>query len=256
MIRLVNASGVTVASYEYDPYGKVISATGSMAAINPLRYRSYYYDSETGLYFLMSRYYDPAICRFINADSFASTGQGILGHNMFAYCGNNPIVRADMQGTDWAYTIYCTETEIIGGDEEDTVYQTKVVYRSTLFNALGKRFALLFPIKSATFEYTVTASSVILYDNKQSATEKLNITPVRNALAEEMYNVAKKGNEDALQDRTVAGISSELLLHHKAYKYGIFSKNAEESFVGGRGPIGYDKNGWVFEVFFSWLSWF
>ena len=98
VIRLVNASGATVASYEYDPYGKVISATGSMAAINPLRYRSYYYDSETGMYFLQSRYYDPAICRFINADGYASTGQGIIGHNMFAYCGNNPVMRFDPSG--------------------------------------------------------------------------------------------------------------------------------------------------------------
>lgn len=69
-----------------------------MASINPLRYRGYYYDQETGLYFLMSRYYDPAICRFINADSFASTGQGILGYNMFAYCLNNPVNWEDLTG--------------------------------------------------------------------------------------------------------------------------------------------------------------
>ena len=98
VVMLVNASGATVASYEYDPYGKVISATGSMASINPLRYRGYYYDQETGMYFLQSRYYDPAICRFINADSFASTGQGILGYNMFAYCGNNPSNTLDITG--------------------------------------------------------------------------------------------------------------------------------------------------------------
>ena len=70
-----------------------------MASINPLRYRGYYYDQETGLYFLMSRYYDPAICRFINADDYASTGQGIIGHNMFAYCRNQPITRMDISGT-------------------------------------------------------------------------------------------------------------------------------------------------------------
>ena len=105
VVMLVNASGATVASYEYDPYGKVISATGSMASINPLRYRGYYYDQETGMYFLQSRYYDPAICRFINADSFASTGQGILGYNMFAYCGNNPVVRDDPSGESFAIVL-------------------------------------------------------------------------------------------------------------------------------------------------------
>ncbi len=73
-----------------------------MAEINPLRYRSYYYDSESGFYYLQSRYYDPNTCRFINADSYASTGQGFLGYNMFAYCGNNPISRVDESGEFWA----------------------------------------------------------------------------------------------------------------------------------------------------------
>ena len=103
-----------VASYEYDPWGKVISVKGSSGAIlsleaypnhiahvNPIRYRGYYYDTETGFYYLQSRYYDPAISRFINADSYGSTGQGFLGTNMFAYCGNNPIIREDMEGSSW-----------------------------------------------------------------------------------------------------------------------------------------------------------
>jgi len=62
-----------------------------MAAVNPLQYRGYYHDSETGFYYLQSRYYDPEICRFINADSYASTGQSYLGYNTFAYCGNDPV---------------------------------------------------------------------------------------------------------------------------------------------------------------------
>ena len=91
-------NGTVVASYDYDPYGKVISAVGSLANINPLRYRGYVYDQETGFYYLQSRYYDPAIGRFINADSYASTGQGIIGHNMFAYCGNSPANFSDETG--------------------------------------------------------------------------------------------------------------------------------------------------------------
>ena len=68
--------------------------------LHPIRLNveSYYYATETGFYYLQSRYYDPAIGRFINADSFASTGQGFLGYNMFAYCGNNPINYVDMDG--------------------------------------------------------------------------------------------------------------------------------------------------------------
>ena len=98
VMYLADSSGSQVAAYLYDPYGKVLSSSGTMAEINPLRYRGYYQDSETGFYYLQSRYYDPAICRFINADSYASTGQGLIGYNAFAYCGNNPINRFDPTG--------------------------------------------------------------------------------------------------------------------------------------------------------------
>jgi len=98
VMNLMDGSGNVVATYDYDPYGKVITATGTMAAVNPLRYRGYYYDTESGLYYLQSRYYDPAIGRFINADGHASTGQGIIGHNMFAYCLNNPVNYLDRDG--------------------------------------------------------------------------------------------------------------------------------------------------------------
>ena len=100
VMYLVDANGVQVAAYDYDPYGKVITSTGELAGINSLRYRGYYYDSETGFYYLQSRYYDPEICRFINADSYASTGDGFTGLNMFAFCNNNPANRIDPDGHD------------------------------------------------------------------------------------------------------------------------------------------------------------
>ncbi len=98
---LVDGNGNQVASYTYDPFGKLLSADGPMADSNPLRYRGYYQDNETGFYYLQSRYYDPAVCRFLNADSYASTGQSYLGYNTFAYCGNNPINRTDADGEFW-----------------------------------------------------------------------------------------------------------------------------------------------------------
>ena len=98
---ILDSSGTMVASYNYDAWGSCTVYNSSDAAIgdlNPLRYRGYYYDAETGFYYLQSRYYDPAICRFINADTYLSTGQGILGHNMFTYCGNNPVNYCDSSG--------------------------------------------------------------------------------------------------------------------------------------------------------------
>ena len=87
-----------MAAYIYDAWGNILTATGTMAQINPLRYRGYYYDTETGLYYVSSRYYDPEVGRYLNADGYVSTGQGILGNNMFAYCGNNPVNNCDPSG--------------------------------------------------------------------------------------------------------------------------------------------------------------
>ena len=98
VVKLVTASGTAVATYAYDAWGKVLSATGSMAEVNPIRYRGYYYDAETELYYLQSRYYDPAVKRFINADGVTTTGQGFLGFNMFAYRNNNSVSRVDYSG--------------------------------------------------------------------------------------------------------------------------------------------------------------
>ena len=102
----------TYATYTYDAWGKLIGITNSagtsiinkqttstsLANLNPLRYRGYYYDNETGFYYLQSRYYDPVNRRFINADTYASTGQGFIGANMFAYCLNNPVNYSDYTG--------------------------------------------------------------------------------------------------------------------------------------------------------------
>ena len=97
--KIVEENGTLAGSYTYDPWGKVLTCTGTIAEINPIRYRSYYYDTETGYYYLQSRYYDPELGRFISADSYVSTGQGILGNNMYTYCLNNPVLWTDYSGT-------------------------------------------------------------------------------------------------------------------------------------------------------------
>ena len=111
VIEIRNSTNNVVCKYTYDAWGKMLSmkdgsgnaitSAGHIGNLNPLRYRGYYYDNETGLYYLRSRYYDPVICRFVNADGYISTGQGMLGYNMYAYCGNNPILRNDPNGKGW-----------------------------------------------------------------------------------------------------------------------------------------------------------
>jgi len=102
VVGIVNQSGNQLVAYTYDAWGNVLTTTGSSAGslgkYNPLRYRGYVYDTETKLYYLQSRYYNPEWGRFINADAFAATGQGLLGNNMFAYCNNNPVNYSDPTG--------------------------------------------------------------------------------------------------------------------------------------------------------------
>ena len=102
---ILDSSGTMVAFYDYDAWGnctvynssaKVLTDPTSIANINPLRYRGYYYDAETGFYYLQSRYYDPAICRFINADGLFT--DGFVGSNLFAYCVNDPVNTVDPTG--------------------------------------------------------------------------------------------------------------------------------------------------------------
>ena len=82
-----------------DAWGNPLSEpTSAIGQLNPLRYRGYVYDQETGLYYLQSRYYNPSWGRFINADGYISTGQGIVGNNGFAYCSNTPPIKSDPSG--------------------------------------------------------------------------------------------------------------------------------------------------------------
>ena len=102
LLFLHDEAGTKVVEYSYDVWGVPLTVTGTLADTigqkNPIRYRGYYYDSETEFYYLNTRYYDPEIGRFINADGYVSTGQGVTGYNMFAYCLNNPINRVDYSG--------------------------------------------------------------------------------------------------------------------------------------------------------------
>ena len=106
VIQIYNASGVLVATYDYDAWGRVTENstdkdTQNIAEINPIRYRGYYYDSETGLYYLKSRYYDPAVKRFLNADDsdiLQEEQNCLLQYNLYTYCFNNPANMNDDEG--------------------------------------------------------------------------------------------------------------------------------------------------------------
>ena len=104
---LVDANGTAVVNYFYDSWGRMLNITGSLSASlgkdNPYRFKGYYYDDETRMYYLKSRYYQPEICRFISADTIEVLDcQGDLNDkNLYAYCDNNPVMRVDTGGQIW-----------------------------------------------------------------------------------------------------------------------------------------------------------
>ena len=111
IIGLIDNTGNVVVNYVYDAWGghKVYGADGSeitdaghIGTLNPIRYRGYYYDTETKLYFLKTRYYDPELCRFVTIDDTAYLDRNAInGLNLYAYCLNNPVMYTDRTGTSW-----------------------------------------------------------------------------------------------------------------------------------------------------------
>ncbi len=124
IIGITDTAGNILVKYTYDAWGAPTSITDAngntitdsthIGIINPFRYKSYYYDTETGLYYLNSRYYDPQVCRFISADDLsliATTPEDVIDKNPFNYCDNNPVIRADDGGQLW----HIVTGAIVGG---------------------------------------------------------------------------------------------------------------------------------------------
>ena len=132
VIRIIDTAGATICTYTYDAWGRLLnSSTNQIFKANPIRYRGYYYDTESGLYYLGSRYYDPAVKRFINADApgFAVASGTMLSKNLFVYCENCPTI-ADDQNGQWinvvigavvGSAISAATTAITGGDAAQIV---------------------------------------------------------------------------------------------------------------------------------------
>jgi RHS repeat-associated protein len=126
IIGILDSNGTQVVGYIYDTWDKLISITGTLKDTvgekNPYRYRGYRYDIETGYYYLQSRYYNPEMGRFINADAIGGNVGALLSHNIFAYCNNNPVTAQDPSGFRPIYTT---------GEETDAM-------REASYNAMSK----------------------------------------------------------------------------------------------------------------------
>lgn len=147
--KIIDENGNTCATYAYDAWGGILATKNEngqeitdpnhIAFTNPFRYRGYVYDTETQLYYLQSRYYDPKTGRFVNADDSAYTDTysgSPLSTNMFAYCENNAINYVDFNGT---------RTFFLNGINNDSKKNPK--YAIKFKNALTKvKGVVLIPI--------------------------------------------------------------------------------------------------------------
>lgn len=101
VVNVVDPTGTIQATYSYDAWGNILSSSGAVADINPIRYKGYYYDTESGLYFIKTRYYNPELRRFISPDTEFIAGDNLfLGLNMYSYCYSNPLKYIDNDGKE------------------------------------------------------------------------------------------------------------------------------------------------------------
>ena len=214
VIGLISDEMDSIGSYTYDAWGVVRSVEANnsngyeqlIMNLNPLRYRGYVYDHETGLYYLQSRYYNPEMGRFINADAFVATGQGFIGNNMFAYCLNNPVNMSDISGEFPFYIVKNVETIKDGNSYVTTI--TYIQYYGRTIQ--GYLYAASV---SVDFHYTISNKGLIKIAEKDSKMIALYHPVIVNALSNEMQHQADMLRSNALSGRTSLGMTFEMYVH-------------------------------------------
>ena len=187
VIRVTNVNGETAARYQYDPYGNIIDSAGSHVDINPLRYRGYYFDSETSLYYLDSRYYDPVVGRFVNADDtevLIEAYEAICQYNLFAYCWNNPVNMHDPDG--------CWTLALAGVGAGGYLAAAGTLGASNIWNPVG------WVVLGTVVVVTVVVVGVSISDSVKSSTHSdpdPYARPGQKKQGRERKNKARKSNE-------------------------------------------------------------
>lgn len=168
IIALVDESGDTVVNYTYDSWGRILSITGSrkdtIGQLNPFRYRGYYYDKETGMYYLKNRYYDPELRRFISSDAvttLAASTETLHNRNLYTYCNQNPITRSDSNGNLWTVVAGLAGAAISLADQ--LVFQKKEFDWKVMAQAVidGISMAVSFSAVGAIGQGVVNAATTV-----------------------------------------------------------------------------------------------
>ena len=240
--ELRHLNGSLIARYKYDAWGntKVLDAnnveitnSSSIALQNPFRYRGYYYDSESGLYYLQSRYYDPVTCRFVNADlQIVGVGGDVLGYNLYTYCKNNPVIGVDSTGHFFKEALNWVKSKVEKGIEKvgkflsnasnafGTIVSTLEVFVEKLSSSLKNSVETSQRpnnIGVGTWNKQISNELNTISKIKKGASKVLKVASVAITVYDvgsEIYNNIVKGSNletvvhEAVVDISVAGISA------------------------------------------------
>ena len=228
----------------------------TLGVANPFRYRSYYYDTESGLYYLNSRYYDAKVCRFVNADSYVSTGQGFLGYDMYAYCLNNPVSYSDPAGN------VCVRN-IVTSDKEGAVINQSFVnlpgYRPQMqkptasFESNGDvvNVYIVSADRCSFVEKNISERDVVIVDKRNETIPDIQwrnsyITRSRNETRKILAVIAKYAREnpiaDVQWDRTVSSMETELRYHNWGYIIATNSNNPNQNLIERAKHVDFDNS--------------
>ncbi|MFA7126403.1 MAG: RHS repeat-associated core domain-containing protein, partial [Bacilli bacterium] len=257
IIGIVDETGNLVVEYTYDAYGNIIKLVDTsncdLSTVNPFRYRSYYYDKETGWYYLNSRYYDPLVKRFITMDSVEYSGS-----NMFKYCNNNPIMYVDFDG--------CFPKSVLDLVNRLSAATIFAQYASMLYTSFAAGLAkigayitgILLPKVSAIFwchpwliagiivtAVALVVSTVVILYNKAIANSISSIGSIARSHTKEKYECKEAALEmkDALIKKKQKGALVSLSFPNVGNQY-VYSMRYGDSF-----PI--SKNGMHWGVLFE-----
>ena len=232
---------------EYDAWGKPIIKQASSAAegllmamlmaVTNVGYRGYFYDFETCLYYLRSRYYDPEIGRFINADDtdYLAYDKSPISMNLFAYCENNPVKLMDKNGNMPLLLIYY-------GNFYNVFGRVSFIRGRKQFDMLVDKYSV-----SANYNYS---TGIIVVDNAILNVQRIIENGMTLKLAELIRCVGTEVSDfTSFRGRTVTGIAFELLCHYIWYKKGILKSHTKLCDIGGTGRYDrdFDSNAVIFE---------
>ncbi len=266
VIRILDGDGNTVVSYTYDPWG-VPTVTGDtdLAALNPCSYRGYDYDEETGYYYLQSRYYDPRIGRFINADAASMLGAGdtLIGYNLFVYCENSAIASEDAMGygaikavgiqfaMTWGrmaigFEILFSATNgrpyyfiFIGGGSKNLLKDAEKILTEKILSGVAKASKLTMSLLGKFSNFGLSVSALIVLGNRHASFPK-HYTGWFTGISLSIKNIAVSGAIGSSGKARIGslglGISTSLLSANLSQTY-YWEISKDSSFADLFGPL-------------------